>query len=82
MNEVLLFFTLRLGSNDMKICGFQKLDCITKAENDLLIAGAADICDCLPHCNMLIYDISLQQTQHYLPKNFIEYGLNTSMGKK
>ena len=60
----------------MKICGIQKLDCMKKAESDLLMSGAADACNCLPHCNTIIYDIVSDQSELHLPKMyFIDFAI-------
>lgn len=54
----------------MKICGVQKMDCMMQAESELFATGAADACDCLPHCNTIIYDIAFHQRKQSLPMAF------------
>lgn len=69
------------GSKDMKICGPPKLHCILNAENSLYHSGAADLCNCLPSCETIGYDVEMSQNQfkffnavsrakYYLPITF------------
>lgn len=50
----------------MNICGPARIRCAFQAENDLFLTGAADICNCLPACATVTYDVESYQVDYEL----------------
>lgn len=46
-----------LGSQEAKVCGTRKVRCIMHAEKTLFLSGAENLCDCLPACTSVSYNI-------------------------
>lgn len=45
------------GSVDTKICGPAKSSCCNRAIKMIHVSGNFDVCNCLPACSMVSYDV-------------------------
>lgn len=50
----------------MQICGPAKMRCTYQAENDLFLTEARDVCNCLPSCATVTYEVEPNQVNYDL----------------
>lgn len=67
---ILFSFSEKKGTRDDKICGPAKLECSMKADSKVFQSENFTMCNCLPSCSTLSYDVVVTQANYDLVESY------------
>lgn len=68
--QIQFFFSFCKGTRDDKICGPAKLKCCMKADSKVFQSENFTMCNCLPSCSTLSYDVTVTQADYDLVESY------------
>lgn len=70
------------GDNAHKLCGPAKIGCVVAAARNAHKKNISELCNCLPECRSLSYDVSTLDAEYNLNEVLDKTRLNGTMNVK